>query len=187
VKMKIFIFTKVKMKIFIVTHFHSFSLKWKWTISFSLSFTFLFLFSFSLLIFIFTSFYLQYLNILLIYTFRIVPPLDCFGLMFSDNIFLSAQKRISSWGAGGGAKDLSWGRSLEWSLALVSISFSRNNKNVSLNTDCDRLSATYSYVSHGMRRLVSFMFCVFQASCGVHMVMQSIRTTRAIPPSPKHI
>jgi hypothetical protein len=71
--------------------------------------------------------------------------------------------------------------------SLVSISFSRNNKNVSLNTDCDRLSGTYSYVSHGMRRLVSFMFCVLQASCGVRMVVQSFRTTRAILPSPKHI
>ncbi len=72
-------------------------------------------------------------------------------------------------------------------LLLVSISFSRNNKNVSLNTDCDRLSATYSYVCHGMIRLVSFMFCVFQASCGVHMVVQSFWTTRAILPSSKHI
>ena len=70
---------------------------------------------------------------------------------------------------------------------LVSMTFSRDNKNVSLNTDCDRLSATYSYVSHGMRRLVSFMFCVLQASCGVCMVVQSFRTTRAILPSPKHL
>jgi hypothetical protein len=70
---------------------------------------------------------------------------------------------------------------------VVSMSFSCSNKNVSLNTDCNRLSTTYSYVSHGMRRLVSFMFCVLQASCGVLMVMQSIRTTLAILPSPKHI
>jgi hypothetical protein len=67
---------------------------------------------------------------------------------------------------------------------LVSMSFSHNNKNVSLNTDCDRLSARYSYVSHGMRRLVSFMFCAFYASYRVRMVVQSFWTTRAILPSP---
>ena len=72
---------------------------------------------------------------------------------------------------------------------VVFMSFSHNNKNVSLNTDFDRLSATYSDVSHGMRRLVSFMFCVLQvqASCGVLMVMQFFRITLAILPSPKHI
>ena len=69
-------------------------------------------------------------------------------------------------------------------VVLVSMSFSRNNKNVSLNTDCDRLSATYSYASHGMRRLVSFMFCVFYASYRVRMVVQSFWITRSILPSP---
>jgi len=31
------------------------------------------------------------------------------------------------------------------------------------------------------------MFYVLQASCGVCMVVQSFRTTRAILPSPKHL
>jgi hypothetical protein len=66
----------------------------------------------------------------------------------------------------------------------VSISFSRNNKNVFRNNRFDRLSATYSYVDHGTRMTLSSMFCVLQASCGVRMVVQSLSTTRAINPSP---
>jgi hypothetical protein len=35
--------------------------------------------------------------------------------------------------------------------ALVSISFSRNNKNVFRNNRIQQMSATYSYVNHGTR------------------------------------
>jgi hypothetical protein len=42
---------------------------------------------------------------------------------------------------------------------LVSISFSRNTKMCSRTTDCNGLSSTYSYVHHGTRTTVSFMFC----------------------------
>ena len=80
-----------------------------------------------------------------------------------------------------------WHNIIRPTRSLVPISFSCNNKNVSINTDCYRLSSTYSYISHGMRRLVSFMLFVLQASYGVRMVVQSFQTTRAILPSPKHI
>ena len=61
---------------------------------------------------------------------------------------------------------------------LVSISFSRNNKNVFRNNRFQQMSTTYSYVDHGTRMTLSSMFCVLQASCGVCMVVQSFWTTR---------
>ena len=42
---------------------------------------------------------------------------------------------------------------------LVSIYFSLNTKMCSGTTDCNGLSSTYSYVHHGTRMTVSFMFC----------------------------
>ena len=66
----------------------------------------------------------------------------------------------------------------------VSISFSRNNKNVFRNNRFQQMSAMCSYVDHGTRMTLSSMFCVLQASCGVRMVVQSFWTTRAILPSP---
>jgi hypothetical protein len=55
-------------------------------------------------------------------------------------------------------------------ITLVFISFSRNNKNVSLyTTDCNRMSATYSYVACGiiMTRLIHVL-CACGLLQGLH-------------------
>ena len=58
--------------------------------------------------------------------------------------------------------------------ALVSIYFSWNTKMCSGTTDCNGLSSTYSYVHHGTRMTVSFMFCALVASYGVRMVVRAV-------------